>query len=139
MNQVKLDTTECDRIAAKLGTNVDAVVRRAAFEIERLAKDKAPWDTTALKNSIYTSTSKEDGYSRAASDAQGKQPGVNTESFPQPTELGYANVGPCVDYAIYVEYPGAVRKGGERPYLTPAAEEVAKKYNSGKEWESIHL
>jgi hypothetical protein len=139
MNQVRLDTRECDRIAAKLGTNVDAVIRRAAFQIEELAKNKAPWDTTALKNSIYTATSKEDGYSKAASEANNKQPGVETEPFPIPEKEGYANVGACVNYAVYVEYPGAVRKGGERPYLTPAAEEVAKRYNSGKEWESIIL
>lgn len=139
MNQVRLDTTECDRIASKLGTNVDAVIRRAAFQIEALAKQKAPYDTTALKNSIYTATSKEDGYSKAASEAESKQPGVETESFPVPDKEGYANVGPCVNYAIYVEYPGAVRKGGERPYMAPAVEEVMQKYNSGKEWESIHL
>lgn len=134
---IKLDTKECDRIASVLGTNVDGVIRRAAFEIEEAAKNKAPWETTALKNSIYTTTSKEDGYAKAEGDAKDKNPDVETEPFPVPDKEGYANVGACVNYAVYVEYPGAVRKGGERPYLTPAAEEVAQKYNSGKEWEEI--
>lgn len=146
MNKVVLDTSECDRIAAKLGTNVDAVVRRAAFEIEALAKDKAPWDTTALKNSIYTSTSKENNYSVADAAAKSKNPKAITEPIPVPEKEGYANVGPCVVYAARVEYGfvgedslGRLFNQAAQPYLTPAAEEIAKKYNSGKEWENIHL
>jgi len=33
---------------------VSEVVRRAAFDIERGAKERAPVDTGALKNSIHT-------------------------------------------------------------------------------------
>jgi len=132
----KLDTKELDRIAAKLGTNRDAIIRRAAFEVEGEAKQNAPHDTTALRNSIYVVTDKEDNYSQAANKARAQRPGVQTQAHPKPPK-GSAFVGPCVEYAEYVEYPGAVRKGGERPYLTPAAEKVMNKYNSGEAWKEL--
>ncbi len=132
----KLDTKELDRIAKALNTNRDAIVRRAAFEVEREAKQNAPYETTALKNSIYTVTGDYNGYQGAANGAQAKNPGVRTEAFPTP-QKGAAHVGACVEYAEYVEYPGAVRKGGERPYLTPAFESVSNKYNDGKAWEDL--
>ena len=131
-----LDTKELDRIASKLNVNRDAIIRRAAFEVEGEAKQNAPYDTTALRNSIYTVTGDHNGYSSAANSAQSKNPEVRTEAFPNPPK-GAAYVGACVEYAEYVEYPGAVRKGGERPYLTPAAEHVAERYNNGKEWEDL--
>jgi hypothetical protein len=132
----KLDTKELDRIAAKLNVNRDAIIRRAAFEVEAQAKQNAPYDTTALRNSIYVVTDKEDNYSQAANKAKANNPEVRTEPHPKPTK-GSVFVGPCVEYAEYVEYPGAVRKGGERPYLTPAAENVMNKYNSGEAWKEL--
>lgn len=132
----KLDTKELDRIAAHLNLNRDAIVRRAAFEVEGEAKQNAPYDTTALRNSIYTVTGDHNGYSSAANSAQSKNPEVRTEAFPSPPK-GAAYVGACVEYAEYVEYPGAVRRGGERPYLTPAFERVTNKYNDGKAWEDL--
>ena len=147
-NKLKLDTKEVDRIMKKLDVNVDAVIRRAAFQIEGEAKKKAPYETTALRNSIYVETKAgafsgghQSSYStvagNAAQHAASAGNAAKTEKIPAPTKLGHAHVGPCMDYAAYVEYPGHVRKGGERPYLTPPAEEVAHRYNSGKEWESI--
>lgn len=132
----KLDTKELDRIAAKLNVKRDAIVRRAAFEIESEAKQNAPYDTTALRNSIYVVTENEDNYGQAANSAKAKNPEIQTEPHPHPPK-GSAYVGPCVEYAEYVEYPGAVRKGGERPYLTPAAEKVSNKYNSGEAWKEL--
>lgn len=134
--KIVLDTKEVDRIAKALGTNRNAIVRRAAFEIEAEAKQNAPYDTTALKNSVYTVTGNHNGYNAAASRVQSKNPDARMEPFPNPPD-GAAYVGACVEYAEYVEYPGAVRKGGERPYLTPAAEHVAQRYNDGKEWEDL--
>lgn len=132
----KLDTKELDRIAKQLNTNRDAIIRRAAFEVEREAKQNAPYDTTALKNSIYTVTGKDNGYATASKNVKRKRPEAQTEAFPTPPK-GSAFVGACVEYAEYVEYPGAVRKGGERPYLTPAFETVTNKYNDGKAWEDL--
>lgn len=143
-NTLKLDTREVDRIMKKLDVNVDAVIRRAAFQVEGLAKQKAPYETTALRNSIYVETKggsfangQSTSFTQVSGEATQKNPTAKTEKIPSPSKLGYAHVGPCVEYGIYVEYPGHVRRGGERPYLTPAAEEVGKNYNSGKEWESI--
>ncbi len=131
-----LDTRELDRICKVLNVNRDAIIRRAAFQIEAEAKKNAPYDTTALKNSIYTVTGDHNGYAQASRAAKAKNPDAETEEFPTPPK-GSAFVGACVEYAEYVEYPGAVRKGGERPYLTPAFETVTNKYNDGKAWEDL--
>jgi HK97 gp10 family phage protein len=136
---VKLDTREVDRIAAKLGVNRNAIVRKAAFEIEAQAKINAPYDTTAMRNSIYTVTGKDDGYSKASGAAMGKgwtQGGriVDTSPHPKPPE-GSAFVGPCVEYAEFVEY--GTSKMAAQPFLTPAAEKVEQAYNDGSKWEEL--
>ena len=136
MNSVVIDTKEADRIAKSLNTNRDGVIRRMAFEIEGMAKQLAPYETTALRNSIYTETSKDSNFSATSSAAQSSRPGVTTIQHPKPEE-GFANVGPSVNYAEFVELPGNVLKAGQRPYLTPAVEQVAQKYNSGQEWEEL--
>ena len=136
MNSVVIDTKEADRIAKALNINRDGVVRRMAIEIEGVAKPLAPYEFSALRNSIYTETSKDSDFSAASSAAQSLRPGVITIQHPKPEE-GFANVGPCVNYAEIMEMPGNVRKGGQRPYLTPAVEQVAQKYNSGQEWEEL--
>ena len=136
MNSVVIDTKEADRIAKSLNTNRDGVIRRMAFQIEGLAKQLAPYETTALRNSIYTETSKDSNFSATSSAAQSSRPGVTTIQHPKP-EDGFANVGPSVNYAEFVELPGNVLKAGQRPYLTPAVEQVAQKYNSGQEWEEL--
>jgi hypothetical protein len=134
--KVEINTEEVTRIAAKLDLNTEQIIRRIAFQIEGEAKQNAPYDTTALRNSIYTRTSEFDGYGQASKAATSSNPEAQTEPHPEPKKNA-AHVGPCVEYAEYVEYPGAVRKGGERPYLTPAAEHVAERYNNGKEWEDL--
>lgn len=143
-NKLKLDTREVDRIMKVLDVNADAIIRRAAFQIEGEAKKKAPYETSALRNSIYVeakggafSNGQSTSFTQVTGDVKEKRDTAQTERIPSPSKLAHAHVGPCVDYAIYVEYPGNVRKGGERPYLTPAAEEVAHRYNSGKEWEGL--
>ena len=142
--KVRIDTRECDRIMRRLDVNADQIIRRIAFQVEASAKQKAPYDTSALRNSIYVegikgsySNGQQTSFSTVSSNVTKLNENAQTEQLPKPKKEGYANVGPCVNYAAYVEYPGAVRKGGERPYLTPAAEEVARNYNSGKEWESL--
>lgn len=136
MNEVVIDTKEADRIAKSLNINRDGVIRRMAFQIEALAKQLAPYETTALRNSIYTETSKDSNFSATSSAAQSSRPGVTTIQHPKPEE-GFANVGPSVNYAEFVELPGNVLKAGQRPYLTPAVEQVLQRYNSGQEWEEL--
>ena len=135
MNVVKLDTKELDRIAKQLNVKREAVGRRMAFQIEKVAKEMSPKDTGALRNSIYTVTQKSDGYSAASSAAKSANPAVTTAPHPAPTGDVIANVGPCVDYAEYQEF-GTSRMAAH-PYLTPAVEQIAAKYNDGKEWAEL--
>lgn len=135
MNEVKLDTKELDRIAKRLNVKREAVGRRMAYQIEKRAKELAPKDTGALRNSIYTVTQREDGYAAAQSAAKSANPGVTTNPHPTPTGKVIANVGPCVDYAEYQEF--GTSKMGAQPYLTPAVEEIAQKYNDGDEWKEL--
>ena len=135
-DSIQIDTKEVDRIAKVLGTNRDGIVRRMAFECEVLAKQLAPYETTALRNSIYTETSKDSGFSKSSTEAKSSRNGVETIQHPKPDE-GFANVGPSVNYAEYVELPGNVLKAGQRPYLTPAVDQVVQRYNIGTEWEEL--
>jgi HK97 gp10 family phage protein len=76
-------------------------VRKAAFDIEAGAKQRAPVNTGALKNSIEATG--EDGKALAAGGLM-------------------AEIGPGVDYGIFVEL--GTHKQAAKPYLTPAAEAV---------------
>ena len=144
---IRIDTRELDRIAAQLGMKRKDIGRRIAFEIESEAKQLAPVDTSALRNSIYTVTQDEDNYASASAAAKGKRGDIQTEAHPSPTGNIIANVGPCVEYAEPVEYghTRGVSVMGEtftanvaaQPYLTPAVEKVAQKYNSGEAWKEL--
>ena len=135
MNEIKIDTREVDRIARQLNVKREAIGRRMAFQIEKRAKELAPFDTHALQNSIYTVTQKQDGYSKASSAAKSADPAVTTTPHPTPTGNVIANVGPSVDYAEYQEF--GTSKMAAQPYLTPAVEEITQKYNSGDEWKEL--
>lgn len=135
MNVIKLDTKELDKIASQLNIRRDAVGRRMAFQIEKLAKEMAPKMLGALRNSIYTVTQKHDGYSAASAAAKSANPLVETAPHPTPTGNIIANVGPSVDYAEFQEF--GTSKMAAQPYLTPAVEQIAAKYNDGKEWAEL--
>jgi len=151
---IRIDTRELDRIAAQLGMKRKDIGRRIAFEIELWAKVMTPKDTTALENSIYTATQDGDyqnsqltSFSAIDAKVNGKRPDVETEAHPTPTGNIIANVGPCVEYAEPVEYghTRGVSVMGEtftanvaaQPYLTPAVEKVAQKYNDGSAWKEL--
>lgn len=139
MSVVRVDTKELDRIAARLNTNRKAIGRRIAFEIEKEAKQRISENhsviTGAMMNSNYTVTQDFDGYAAASGAAKSLNPKAETAPHPQPTGNIVANVGPCVDYAEYVE-TGTSRMGAQ-PYLTPAVEKVAQKYNDGSAWKEL--
>lgn len=99
---VRIDTSEMAAYSAKLrrasgtvGAQASAALRKTAFDIEADAKILAPVDTGTLMNSISTSF---------AGDGRN---GTMT-----------AEIGPTVDYAIYV-HEGTSRMPG-RPFLTDA-------------------
>lgn len=86
------------KIAAKLPDVANAIVRKAAFDVEGHAKTVVPVDTGKLKNSIAT-------------------------EFPSRTS---AVIAPHTEYAIYVEY--GTRRQRAKPYMRPAAEKVAPSF-----------
>jgi len=123
-----LDTSELDRIIRDADTNTDKIVRKLAFDGERYAKEEAAVETSAMRNSVYVVTSKEDHYQQAAQDAKSKNPGVQTEPHPTPGE-GEARFGPCVDYAIHQEF--GTSKMAAHPFVTPAVEKIRKEFEDG--------
>ena len=132
---VQLDTKELDRIARELGVKTERVGMRFAFQVEGLYKMGAAVDTGAMSNSCYVEGRSENDFSEKASDASNLNPNAITVRHPQPKGHIIANVGPCVDYAIYVEF-GTARQSAQ-PALGPAVQSLEKKYNSGKEWKEI--
>lgn len=94
----RLEFNHFDRIARQLPQVVDKVVRKTAFEIESVAKSRAPVDTGNLKASISTMV---DGPAHAV-------------------------VGTNVEYAPFVEY--GTRHMAAQPYLIPAAEQARPKF-----------
>lgn len=110
-------------IAAALPKETDEVVRKAAFDIEARAKDRARVDTGALKSSIYvTLGSGESDYAQAASAAQAANPGVEVLPPADKPQAHEALVGPSVEYGAFVEF--GTRNTPAHPFMIPAAEEV---------------
>jgi HK97 gp10 family phage protein len=93
---VKVTFDRFPEIAAAMPEKASAVVRKAAFDIEGQAKNRAPVDTGALKNSIST-------------------------EFEDNGLTGI--VAPTVEYGIYVEF--GTKRMSAQPYMIPAAEAVA--------------
>lgn len=143
--RVVIDTKEVDRIAAQLDMRKEQILEQAAFKLQERAQlpppTGAPRDTSALSNSIYTRTKKSDNFSTVTSKvkelAATKNRNPETEPLPQPSGNIVANVGPCVEYAAYVEF--GTNRMAARPYLTPAAEWVGEYYNSGERWKELTL
>jgi HK97 gp10 family phage protein len=122
----RVDFNHFPEYESRLQQAADKMVRKAALDIERLAKQKAPVDTGALRNSIYTVTSTDSDYTAASSSA-GKR-NQDAEQFP-PVEQqppGQAIVAVGMSYGAYVEY--GTRHMAARPYLTPAAETVRPQF-----------
>lgn len=82
-------------LAREFQNNVERVIAAHALQCEALAKTKAAVDTGALRNSIQA----------------------------QPVNSLEWEVGPAVDYGIFVEL-GTVKQAPQ-PYMTPAAEAVS--------------
>ena len=95
-----LTHNDLPRLRGLVRQRAGQAVRKAASDIEAGAKDRAPVDTGALKNSI-----------------QAKSTG----------ELS-AEIGPGVDYGIYVEL--GTHKAAAQPYLVPAAEFVRPSFEA---------
>lgn len=123
MSRVTVDTSRLNRILRNLPGKTEDNNRAIAFRIEAGAKAKAPVDTGALRNSIYTVCGGQDGYAKASSDAHRANPKVETQ--PLPTPQGHdAHVGPSVEYGMPLEFGMSGRAA--RPFLVPAVREVER-------------
>lgn len=121
--RVTLDTSKLDAIIRNLDANAHDAVRAIAFAIEAKAKPKTPYDTGALRSSIYTRVgNKVDGYGIASAEARQRRQEAEIVELPAPKNNTTAHVGPCVEYGLAVEL-GSARRAG-RPYLGPAVREV---------------
>ena len=111
--RVFTDTTNLNRLIDRIPGNKRELVKSVAFQVEALAKMKAPVDTGALRNSIYTSLQ-----------SSNNPPIEATETLPNPTDDVTAFVGPSVEYAIYQELGTSFME--PQPYLLPALREVER-------------
>jgi len=134
---IELDTAELDRIQRELGWRVDTVIRRMAFEMEGFAKQEAPLDTGALRNSIYTNTTKGSKFAKADAAAKAKNPDVETTAIPEAGGDVIAVVGACVTYAAAQETGAPKRNVPAHPYLVPAAEKVRAKLADGSTYKEL--
>jgi HK97 gp10 family phage protein len=128
--KLTLDTRELERIAAGLNRNKREVVKAVAFEIERMAKQLAPKDTSSLANSIYTQIEGGGG-----SSPQEPSNGAQMEELPAPSGDIIAIVGTGMEYAAYQEF--GTSKMASQPYLGPAVEYHARDLNDGSKWEKL--
>ena len=118
---LKVDTQVAEQLLKDIPEKTDRIVRKHAFAIEAAAKIMAPVDTSALKNSIHTRTSKTDGAADAESMATSANPGYGFDPAPKAKKLGIAYVGAGMEYAFYVEF-GTSRTPAQ-PFLGPAVEQ----------------
>jgi len=134
---IQLDTAELDRIQRELGWRVDTVIRRMAFEMEGFAKQEAPLDTGALRNSIYTNTTKGSKFAQADAAAKAKNADVETSPIPEAGGDVIAVVGACVTYAAAQEMGVPSRNMKGKAYLKPAAERVQSKLADGSTYKEL--
>jgi hypothetical protein len=135
---MRLDTSGLDKIVKNLDKNATKSGRKVAFWIEGRAKSYAPVQTSALRNSIYVNAKGENHYDEAASKVKSLQPGAETEEHPAPTGITMAVVGPCVEYAEYVEF-GLKSKSNyqAQPYFTSALMDAEVEFELEATWEDL--
>lgn len=96
VTRIELNTKELDKFAEHLGVNVDRALAAIAHQVEGSAKDKAPVDTGALKNSIHVEKKSDNEYW----------------------------VADGVEYGIFQEL--GTSKMSAQPFLVPAVEQARK-------------
>lgn len=144
------------RMTANLQRELSAAVRKSAFQVEAGAKQRAPVDTGALKNSIYTVTDRGSGYGRSVADVQSrealfsrravmaKRAKTATRNVQQAVKARraaahlYKEVRPGrgmeaiiavgVEYGAHVEY--GTHKMGARPFMHPALARVVPTFQA---------
>lgn len=101
--QIKIDTKKLKALPVQIDQAIIRGLQKGAGEVERKAKQYAPYDTGHLFRSIRQERVKRttDGYS--------------------------VSIAPHVPYAGRMEEPGRVLRRGRRPYLKPALQNSINK------------
>jgi len=116
----KLDMRELETITRELMPKAEALVDKTAFDVQGHAANEAPFETGALKSSIYTSTSRSDGGMASVAAALAKNPTAKVATIPQPSDDLVAHVGPSVEYGLYQEL--GTSKMPAHPFMVPSVE-----------------
>jgi HK97 gp10 family phage protein len=113
-------------VTAAIQKSARICVAKACFDTEAEAKRRAPVDTGALANSIYSNVGGKNGYPLAEAAVNAARPGAGVLPEETPANDTEGVVSVAVEYASYVEY-GTVRAPAQ-PYFTPAVEKVAPEF-----------
>lgn len=116
-SRVVVDDRRLRAVIRNAGPRARVALGNVAFAVERLAKQKAPVDTGALRASIYTVMPGESNEPPAVG-GDGERVGLPAVGR---GEL-VAHVGPSVGYGIYQEL--GTRFSAAQPFLLPALRAV---------------
>jgi hypothetical protein len=129
---IELNLGPLDRLIGVIPARAAAILDKAAFDVERIAKPLTAYDTGAMRNSIYVSGASggsSTGYGSAASEAESRRPGVGLVPQVVAANKFERVVGVAVEYAYWQEL--------QNPYLTPAVEQVRPQVNSA--WRQLFV
>lgn len=115
-----------EEMAHQVDVAVGKLVRRAAFGIERSAKKRAAVKTGFMRNSIYSRTEDQSGYTKASAAAGRRNKDATPLPEVSPPAHNEAWVAVGAEYAIYVEF--GTHKMAAKPYFYPAVEEIRPKF-----------
>lgn len=119
------------QIIETFGRAASAIVRKAAFDVQATAQGKAPVATGFLKSSIYTVTTESSSYGQGV--VGGGAGSSLLPSVETPSDATTAFIAVGANYGVYLEF-GTSRMAA-RPYMTPAADEVAPSFVAA--WERL--
>jgi|SRR6185312_14966042 len=112
-----LDFNHYDEVFAGIDKQVQALVKKTAFDVEASAKGNAAVDTGFMRSSIYVKTEDSSDNSAGGKDA-----------FPEVEipEHNAALIPVGAVYGIFVEY--GTHKMGAQPFMTPAVEQARQPF-----------
>lgn len=132
---IRLDTRRLQEISRNLKRNTLDIVEELADKGVEYMRENARVDTGAMKASTYVVSQRRDDYQKASQEAKSRRPEAETEPHPKPSGDVYANIGPCVSYAVYNEF-GTSRMAAQ-PFVVPGIERLGNEFNRGENWKDL--